>query len=1112
MPSRRIASYPNLAPIQELSVNPFSSFNSNVVNKLTRIVSCGKDVIVSGLDTVPNKDSYITSYGNFVSPLWDYSKNWKYSDTVYPILNSEEITNFTTVTAFDVSIDHNVPSGTAYIKYLVPSNIFKYLNGNDTIRTFKYSFEIVTGDPASVIVDVNGDRKRLDNPRSISTNVDILVDHNFLSDSNFEDYIPVTLYFILDVNQTTCSYPHQNEASTYVRITRPQISVFSNINQINNLDYISSGDIDGNYSFSNIHPSRKISVYPGILIKDDMMLNPCGQDPLNNKEIVELTISDKNSWIHGNPYQPNEFLGNQKVFILNGSENVISVDGQYVDGKLVIQGKFNDIQDPDTIYNIPLTDDNELTDADMDLNIKLLDPVVEDVENITFEVEKTKIGSYHSRLALWYYQNKDEKIVFKRSILGLHVSGEETLTSTISINKSEIPFTITSNNVSNIKCCLSLGTVKVSGTSGEYSKDNTKWAYIVCYYTYFKNPTPNISYYGLIREEDLLNDNYREDYVILSKVRVVDCGTIDIIDYHDRQRLVTDLKNISAKNVEYGKFLPTENGFNESSYWRDSLDGDVNVPDNVSDALSTLAKRRINDIIKEDDKLTYKSDVTMRDCDTAVNLISPNEENNQTIARVNSNNGNISSYKILQTQFSSDYDIEFGNLSGYYFDGTTDNSSYSSGVFRPISEEDVRFKDSVITDNGFYWILKRKENEDIHSTDGDTLELNAPEWIIIKNDDITKQLYSEFRQNVCNYILIKYHRAYKNSEGTWIFDLDTESLYISNNKKLPLSFIDADDSNNFISFQIVRPLNPVLNDNMWTMAKIPSSDNTQEDAIIGFGTQASTANLKFIKYNKDLKFSDSDKLEKYSDNNLVPTTLSKTINRIPSTTTENRAVVWEDNNGNIRDGNEWLDESLIEKASIICRNGEGSGENITQYSKYTDGKFILKDSGISKQSVVDTINKFPQTTPENANIVEWADDGKLKDSGVKVSKIAEIESKLNSGFVGLNSNFDKVEYNSSNYIESGNRTKPYTATKNGVLIASFRWDCNGSDGVHAVFYNGATEIARIRVFQNVEYNGTDLLSTVFTVPLGEGVTFRFVGDSNFFSASGHYLNYLFVTN
>ena len=52
MPSRRISAPDALAPIQEISVQPYSSYNSDNVNMLTRIVSGdrNRDFIVNGLD------------------------------------------------------------------------------------------------------------------------------------------------------------------------------------------------------------------------------------------------------------------------------------------------------------------------------------------------------------------------------------------------------------------------------------------------------------------------------------------------------------------------------------------------------------------------------------------------------------------------------------------------------------------------------------------------------------------------------------------------------------------------------------------------------------------------------------------------------------------------------------------------------------------------------------------------------------------------------------------------------------------------------------------------------------------------------------------------------
>ena len=43
MPSRRISSLPGLAPVQEIAVNPYSSYNSDNVNMLTRAVTGAKN-------------------------------------------------------------------------------------------------------------------------------------------------------------------------------------------------------------------------------------------------------------------------------------------------------------------------------------------------------------------------------------------------------------------------------------------------------------------------------------------------------------------------------------------------------------------------------------------------------------------------------------------------------------------------------------------------------------------------------------------------------------------------------------------------------------------------------------------------------------------------------------------------------------------------------------------------------------------------------------------------------------------------------------------------------------------------------------------------------------
>ena len=117
---------------------------------------------------------------------------------------------------------------------------------------------------------------------------------------------------------------------------------------------------------------------------------------------------------------------------------------------------------------------------------------------------------------------------------------------------------------------------KISGNSN-VGHAVVKWAYVCLYYSYFKNPDPNRSYIGLVKEEELTDAKYGEDYLVLGKLRFVDAQTVDaIIYYPDRP----DLAYIDATRVTYLHL-------NQLKHW-------LNKPVNVSLALDLVASRIYN--------------------------------------------------------------------------------------------------------------------------------------------------------------------------------------------------------------------------------------------------------------------------------------------------------------------------------------------------------------------------------------------------------------------------------------------------------------------------------------------------------------------------------------
>ena len=94
MSTRRIGSFLNLSPLQEISINPFSELNSDSINKLTKSISNGEDGVVFGLDVI-NPNWYTDSLQHFDVDN-GIDGNWSYDSTYCtPVLKSEKVNGFT---------------------------------------------------------------------------------------------------------------------------------------------------------------------------------------------------------------------------------------------------------------------------------------------------------------------------------------------------------------------------------------------------------------------------------------------------------------------------------------------------------------------------------------------------------------------------------------------------------------------------------------------------------------------------------------------------------------------------------------------------------------------------------------------------------------------------------------------------------------------------------------------------------------------------------------------------------------------------------------------------------------------------------------------------------
>ena len=648
MSSRRILSNSNLAPIQKNAVNPFDSFNSDTVNLLTRTVSGDADVVVKGLDIVSNdKQDYLnaTNLANdFGSSKSDFEDKWTSENVVWS----------------DSGIQFTLPSGknygNAYIESKLNADNFNYLfsgQGN-VVRDFEVSFKLLSGNPKNIAVTINDTAFNIDHPVGGESNVyKVRLTRNLVNDT-FKNGLTLKINVVFDsddkhiVNPTTVN--SDTSYSTYAKISDLNCNLVES-------GYESLGKamspIDGNYTYNGIHMSKTLKITPGIAIKDDVMLQMLNKTYANKDATIEINVSDNNAWIKGKAYTKADFDGRiqyaYQVNGLNDTEESARKECYFdTDGHLCVKLTNTTVSS--------LIDDYEFN-KNFDTLIKL-DPYEDEKDsngNYIFRCSTVQSkGTYGGKNLLLVYTDDDGKeIVVGRTQVTLIDGYVDKFY--ISLNPAQLPETfnihVAEKNISDrVKAYLTAGPIKVSGNPNKYVAASVKWAYVVVYYSYFKNPKPNISYIGLVDENDLNDVKYREDYLILAKVRFVDPYTVDIISYEDRQ--MNQLPN--ADMINYSSVCQYPELWNGT------------VPNSVRDAINSLvsqsSERDAKTNLKHDayKEVDTSSRLTKNDADSGVEktpVITINDDNHLARRIRNSNLSIVVTNLETNTKVAGDIDI-----------------------------------------------------------------------------------------------------------------------------------------------------------------------------------------------------------------------------------------------------------------------------------------------------------------------------------------------------------------------------------------------------------------------------------------------------------------------
>lgn len=524
MKNRRILSHPELEPNQIRAIDPFSKFDSDIVNRLTKIVHKvdQPDIIVDGLDVLENCSDNIEYLSQ---ELVDYNK-FEFVNNCSLISDNE----------LQVYVPDNNPKEIkdGYITQDLGDNNclnLKKFYGSDVTKSFVLTFGLNGGTPQNLYIKIGNDvldLRYLDGNYEETDNVDKVSTYSVILNVNFKNITDkLTLKFgaYIDVSDVRNFYSHDeiNEVS-FMTISNISCKMLIR-DQSNEFPFYVTNDWDIN----NTHLVKNLKVTEGAAIKDNVVINSLQSVNIGNSVVV-LPLSDKKSWIHNNEYTTADFyIDNPSIFdikvdILDNSNlsYLSSTIDEMGDLKVIIQ---NEATGQKKV--VSLNNENSLGNTYL-----TFEKISEDNETATFQTNKISIKDKFCGSTILIF-NKD-KILTK---VDVDITSEWLPQVTFKLNKKDF------TSVKDITVRLSNATLKVSKNS-----KHCLWGYVVCYYSYFKNPNPNPCYIGLIRESDYKKEGYTEDYLVLAKVRFVDPNTIDLIQYLDNRN---NYAKLTGRDINY---------------------------------------------------------------------------------------------------------------------------------------------------------------------------------------------------------------------------------------------------------------------------------------------------------------------------------------------------------------------------------------------------------------------------------------------------------------------------------------------------------------------------------------------------------------------------------
>lgn len=309
MPSRRISAPDVLAPHQEIAVNAYSSYNSDNVNMLTRIVTGEKDhdFVINGLDVSGLNRIQDEILGDII-----VNDSFNYADLA--ALNTNWITEY---------MDMGIGGVNKAVTKLTLNTKFARckLKSKTTIDTeyigdkFKIEFTI-QNTPKQLHVCIGSETfsYRYPNPGSYTLYMDLISENGI-----FEN-----LTFLIDID-TLDQYCDQQ---VYIDdITLTQV-----VNKGDNIAPITDPTVDPlDIPERLLHPHETAEITAGVCVKDETMINMIGTKGSDlSRPVSTLIYGNNDSWIKGEAFQDSDFTGQSSFWDPSGTNIPVA----YANGEL----------------------------------------------------------------------------------------------------------------------------------------------------------------------------------------------------------------------------------------------------------------------------------------------------------------------------------------------------------------------------------------------------------------------------------------------------------------------------------------------------------------------------------------------------------------------------------------------------------------------------------------------------------------------------------------------------------------------------------------------------------------------------------------------------------